>query len=180
MRHVSTRKLAFAAVVAAAYAALTMLLAPISYGPIQFRLSEALCILPFFFPFSAWGLFVGCALSNLLSAYGLIDIVFGSLATLLAALVTAQIGRAGRGGIGAKMLACLPPVLFNAAIIGAVIASTSAESGAVFLGEYVTFGLQVGLGELVVMAVIGLPLLIYLPRAAFFQTLLKKYGGELK
>lgn len=52
--HITTRKLAAAAVTGAAYAALTMLLAPISYGAIQCRVSEVLCILPFFIPCTAW------------------------------------------------------------------------------------------------------------------------------
>ena len=56
--HITTRKLTAAAVTGAAYAALTMLLAPISYGAIQCRVSEVLCILPFFIPCTAWGLFV--------------------------------------------------------------------------------------------------------------------------
>ena len=86
--HITTRKLTAAAVTGAAYAALTMLLAPISYGAIQCRVSEVLCILPFFIPCTAWGLFAGCAIANLLSAAGIFDVVFGSLATLLAALCT--------------------------------------------------------------------------------------------
>ena len=94
--HITTRKLTAAAVTGAAYAALTMLLAPISYGAIQCRVSEVLCILPFFIPCTAWGLFAGCAIANLLSAAGIFDVVFGSLATLLAALCTAWLGR-GRG-----------------------------------------------------------------------------------
>ena len=83
----STRQLALAAIVGAAYAALTIGLAPISYGPAQFRISEVLCILPYFLPCTAWGLFVGCAVSNLIGA-GVWDIVFGSLTTLAAALLT--------------------------------------------------------------------------------------------
>ena len=90
MKNLSLRKLTFAAVVGALYAALTIALAPISYGPLQFRVSEVLCILPFFFPFTAWGLFVGCALANLFGSGLLPDIVFGSLATLLAALCTSK------------------------------------------------------------------------------------------
>lgn len=79
---ISTRKLAAAAVVGAAYAALTLVLAPISFGLVQFRVSEALCILPAFVPCTAWGLWAGCAIANLAGGYGLPDIVFGSLATL--------------------------------------------------------------------------------------------------
>ena len=88
----SVRKIAFSAVIAALYAAVTMALAFMSYGNIQFRVAEALCILPFFFPTTGWGLFVGCVISNIISSYGIIDMVFGSLATLLAVCVTAWLG----------------------------------------------------------------------------------------
>ncbi len=80
--------LAAAAIVGAAYAVLTMALAPISYGAIQLRVSEVLCILPYFMPCTAWGLFIGCAVANLLTG-NIFDIIFGSLATLGAALVSA-------------------------------------------------------------------------------------------
>ena len=118
--HITTRKLTAAAVTGAAYAALTMLLAPISYGAIQCRVSEVLCILPFFIPCTAWGLFVGCAIANLLSAAGIFDVIFGSLATLLAALCTAWLGR-GRGAQSwvRCILAALMPVVFNFVLVGA-------------------------------------------------------------
>jgi len=63
----NTKRLAAAAVIAAAYAALTMAFAAISYESLQFRFSEALCVLPFFFPPATWGLFVGCIIANLIS-----------------------------------------------------------------------------------------------------------------
>ena len=70
------------AMIAAIYVALTLSLMPISYGPIQFRVSEALCILPFFTPAAVPGLFVGCLLSNLLGGLVPMDVICGSLATL--------------------------------------------------------------------------------------------------
>ena len=167
--HITTRKLTAAAVTGAAYAALTMLLAPISYGAIQCRVSEVLCILPFFIPCTAWGLFVGCAIANLLSAAGIFDVVFGSLATLAAALITAEIGRRGHD-LGRKILACLMPVLFNAVVVGAVI--TSAYNGLNIFSHPAAFGLnaaQVGLGEAAVLFVIGLPMMYYLPGLKFFR-----------
>ena len=88
----ATLRLAVSAVVAAAYAALTVALAPISYGAVQFRVSEALTVLPFLMPFTAWGLFAGCILANLYTG-SVVDILFGSLATLLAALLTARFGK---------------------------------------------------------------------------------------
>ena len=84
----TTLDLNFAAVTAALYTALTLIAAPISFGNIQFRISEALCILPYFFPQAIPGLFIGCIFSNLFGGMGIFDIVFGSLATLLAAIFT--------------------------------------------------------------------------------------------
>jgi uncharacterized membrane protein len=172
----SIRKIAFAASAAAVYAVLTMILAPISYGPIQFRISEVLCILPFFFPFTTWGLFVGCVIANLLSAYGVPDIVFGSLATLLAALCTMAIGRAGRDSAALKAAACLPPVVFNGVLVGALIAWYEASSSSrAFWPAFLANSLWVGFGELVVLYVLGLPALILLPRSGFFRTLTALY-----
>ena len=164
------KKLVTAAVIGSLYAALTIGLAPISYGAVQFRISEALCILPFFFSEAAFGLAVGCLLSNLVGGFGMADIVFGTLATLLAGLCTAAIGKAsGRGeinaGWGECISACLMPVLFNAPIIGAVIAWSSVPNGFSdpgFLSLFIANGASVGFGELVVMLVLGLPLMRYL------------------
>jgi uncharacterized membrane protein len=177
----TTRKIAFAAVVAALYAALTLLLAPISFGASgawQCRVSEALCILPFFFPFSAWGLFVGCIIANLISLFGVPDIVFGSLATLAAGFCTAYIGRKSRGGTPSKVLACLPPVIFNAVVVGAVIAYEAVQmpaSDAPFWPTYGLFAAQVGVGEIGALYVIGLPLLILLPKTRVIRSLTEIY-----
>ena len=156
--HITTRKLAAAAVTGAAYAALTMLLAPISYGAIQCRVSEVLCILPFFIPCTAWGLFAGCAIANLLSAAGIFDVVFGSLATLLAALM---------------------PVVFNFVLVGAVL--TWSLTDAVFPhlnASFWLFGGQVALGEVAVLGILGLPLMRLLPRNPKFREIICSYQKE--
>ena len=82
----STLFLARAAVIAGAYVALTLALAPLSYSGMQLRLSEALCVLAYFSPSAVAGLTVGCALANLGSPYGLLDVAVGTAATLIAAL----------------------------------------------------------------------------------------------
>ncbi len=166
----SIKKIAYASIIAAVYAGLTMFLAPISYGPLQFRVSEVLCILPFFFPFSVWGLFIGCIISNMASMFGIVDIVFGSLATLLAALSTMYIGKKSSGGKGACALACLPPVIFNGIIIGAVISFASTPE--LFWHGFLLNGLQVALGEAVIMFALGLPLMLYIPKTRFFREFL--------
>ena len=169
--NISVRKIAYAAVVGAAYAALTMLMAPISYGNLQIRLSEALCILPYFFPSTAWGLFVGCALANLMSTAGILDVIFGSLATLIACLITAWLGKRH----GPKPLACLPPVVVNGVIIGAVLAWMFAPHE-IFWESMLIFGLEVAGGEIIAMDAIGLPLLYLLPKARFFSIMRAFYA----
>lgn len=168
-----TRLLCVSAVVGAAYAVLTVALAPISYGALQFRLSEALCILPYFIPGTAWGLAAGCCIANLMTG-NIFDIIFGSLATLLAAFCTARIGR-GRHTARSALCACLMPVLFNAVIVGAVI--TQAYNGMdifAHLGVFALNAAQVGLGEAGVMLLVGYPLTRLLPEKAFFWELIGK------
>ncbi|NCC68881.1 MAG: QueT transporter family protein, partial [Clostridia bacterium] len=97
MNNNNTRKLVYAAVIAAIYAVFTMALGALSYKPvilgIELRFSEVLCILPFFFPPAVWGLTIGCAIANIVSTVGFIDVIFGSAATLLAGLCSAAIGK---------------------------------------------------------------------------------------
>ena len=171
----TTRKLAAAAVVAAAYAALTMLLAPLSYGPVQFRVSEALCILPAIMPCSAWGLFAGCIIANLLSAAGPLDIVFGSLASLGAALCAAAIGAKARGnlGWGRCIAVCLMPAVWNGPIIGAVLAWVSMPKAEFWVGT-LTIGAQIAAGEIGVLFLLGLPLMRLIPRSAPIMALVDK------
>lgn len=162
----TTRQLTLAAAVGALYAALTMgaSVFGVAYGPIQFRLSEALCVLPFFFPVSSWGLTLGCVLANLLSPYGPLDVVFGSLATMIAAFCTAR--------MRSRWLAPLPPVLCNGLIVGALLAFSEAGSGPGFFAAFAFNGLSVAVGELVVCFGLGIPLLILIPKLTFFRDLI--------
>ena len=174
----TTRKLALAGIVGAAYAVLTLLLAPISFSSIQFRVSEVLCILPWFFPCASQGLFIGCIVANLLSPLGVsvFDVVFGSLATLLAGLCTAALGRRSRS-LTSSILGCLMPVLFNAVIVGAVLTwayEIRMAPGSAVL-SYILNAASVGFGELVVLFVLGLPLMRWLPKQEFFQKYIERF-----
>lgn len=158
-------KLAFAAVVGALYAILTMVLAPISYGPLQFRISEALCVLSYFTPAAAWGLFIGCTIANTLSAAGLPDVIFGSLATLIACLGMSAVGKHMKDSLKSRLLACFLPVIVNAVIVGAML--TYAYIGLSPLehpGAFAVCAGEVALGELPVMYLFGLPLMSWLPK----------------
>lgn len=146
----TTRQLAAAGVIAALYAGLTVLLPIPQYGPVQFRVAEAMTVLPFLFPEAIPGLAVGCFLANLLSPY-VLDWVFGTLATLLAAIWTSRLHH--------RCLAALPPVVCNALIVGAEIAYLSAADGAAFLPAFAVNALTVGLGEALVCFVLGTLLL---------------------
>ena len=160
-QHVSVRDMVIAGLIAALYATLSYFANAfgVAFGPVQVRFSEALCVLPFFFPAAVPGLFIGCFIANLLSPYGALDIVFGSLATLLAAFWTRHTRH--------KWLAPLPPVICNTLIIPAVItwqaaltASPDDIISAVFFGN----ALCIGLGELLSCYVLGGLLLTHLPK----------------
>ena len=151
----SVHRLTLAAVIAAAYAGLTLLLPIPQYGPVQFRVAEAMTVLPFLFPAATPGLVVGCFLVNLFSPYSL-DLVFGTLATLLACLLTQR--------VPSRWLAPLPPVLCNAVIVGAEIAWYEAGFGPGFWAAYAFNAFTVGVGELIACVVLGQLLLSALPR----------------
>lgn len=151
----TVRDLTFAAVLAAVYAALTVGLPALSYNEIQLRVAEALTVLPFLFPAATPGLFVGCFIANLFSPYPL-DLLVGSLATLLACLLTQRMPN--------RWLASLPPVLCNAAMVGAEIAWFQTGFGPGFWVAYGFNALTVGVGELAACCVLGQLLLTALSR----------------
>lgn len=145
------RKVAIIGVIAAIYTVLTVAFAPISYGFIQFRVSEVMTVLPFVTPLAIPGLFIGAFFSNWWSSLGLIDVVFGSLASLIAAYLTHK--------MPSKWLAPLPPILVNAVIIGTIWGMiVPDEVGLVPAIAYV------GFGQLVVCYGLGLPVLHILLR----------------
>ena len=162
-----TRQLTCAAIVGAAYAVLSIFgsIFGITYGPIQCRFSEALCVLPFLLPETAWGLGVGCLIANLLSPYGILDVVVGSAATLLAALLTARCKK--------KWLAPLPPVLRSKGLVGIVDTDCQAGTSATFWPAYAFNALTVGAGELVACYGLGLLLLWRLEKSKALQNYLQ-------
>ena len=163
MRKFTTRDLTLAAIVAALYAALTLLLPGPSFGYTQLRVAEALTVLPFLFPATAPGLAIGCLIANLLSPYGPIDIVCGTFASALAAFLTMK--------MPSKWLAPLPPVLCNGVIVGGMLAWYEAGFGPNFWSMFAISGPGVALGEIAACYVLGLLLLNVLPRIRYFDRL---------
>lgn len=159
--HYTTRDLTRAAIIAAAYTALAMFsnVFGLAFGTIQFRLSEALCVLPCRDRKAAIpGLAVGCLISNLLSPYGLLDLVIGTLATLLAAVWS--------GRCRSEWTSAIPPVACNAVIVGAMLAWELAGFSAAFVSLFLYNALTVGLGEAAVCFLLGVPLLRTLDKRA--------------
>lgn len=140
------RRLVRGALIAAIYAVLCIVLQPISFSEIQFRVSEALTVLPILMPEAIPGLFIGCLVSNLIGGAGIMDIIFGSLATLIASLLTYLLRKQP------AWIALLPVVVVNGLIVGWVL---NAAYGAPLLLSMCT----VALGQAVVCYVLGLPLL---------------------
>ena len=159
--------LAHGAMIAAIYAAATYLSAifGIAYGNIQFRFSEVLTILSVFTPAAVPGLTVGCFIGNLSRPFGIWDLVFGSLATLLAA-VTARALRNIRIK-GFPVFSLLMPVIFNAVIVGTeIIFLMPAQEAS--LTAFAISALEVGAGELAVCLAGGIPLFYAIKKANIF------------
>lgn len=110
----TTKNLTRAAMIAALYTVLTLLLQPISFGQFQFRISEALTLLPLLLPEAIPGLTAGCLLANLLGGAVWFDVAFGTIATLLSALATRRLRRK-------PQLAAAMPALFNGMIVGPIV-----------------------------------------------------------
>lgn len=172
-----TFHLILAGLTAAFYVILTIFSAffNIAYGSIQFRLSEALCILPAFFPSAVAGLTIGCIISNFFSPMMVLDVVFGSLATLAAALL----GRALRNirFKGVPWLLPLPAVVINAIAVGLEITLFMEGSA----GFWITAA-QVAVGQAVCCYGLGLPLYVCLEKLGLMKLVQKhsKWGGNIK
>lgn len=161
MKKLNLREIALCGVLAALYAGITIATASFAYGPIQFRVADALCVLPFFLPVSSVGLALGCLIANLFSPVSALDIVIGSAATLVGCVLTARVRR--------RFLAPLPTILANTVMVGAMLSAVLTPQA--LLPGFLTFGAQVALGETAVMTALGLPLLTYLDKSRLLERL---------
>lgn len=143
MKEKNVKRIAITGIVAAVYAALTVGMAPISYGAIQMRLSEVMTLLAFVNPVFVPGLVLGNLIANLYSPFGLPDVIFGTMATFIAVLAMSKTKN--------LWVASLWPALVNGVIIGAELYFFAG------LPLLVTMG-YVALGEFIVVTLIGCPL----------------------
>lgn len=156
----STKYVARSAVTAAIYALLTLIFQPISFGAVQACIAEALTLLPILMPEAIPGLAVGCVVANLIGGAAIYDVLFGSLATLLAAVMT-------RVFRNKPPVAAIFPVVFNAVITGAVVYFCYEIQFDLNLLSYkmlLLTCLYVGVGEALVVYALGLPAAIYLKK----------------
>ena len=169
MQKKKTEYLVKSALIAGVYAVLTLSLGAISFGNlgIEFRISEALTILPVFTPLAVPGLFVGCIISNLIgmafSTLGIIDVIFGSLATLLAAVVSRLCRNITINGF--PIISFISPIIFNAVIIGL-------ELGIILPDIFTSISyaaLIVGIGEAISVFGLGIPLYYSINKIPFLK-----------
>ena len=163
-RKYSVRKLCACAIVAALYAAVTILTAPFSYGLIQFRLSEALVVLCAISPQLGIGITLGCFLANLFSTVTALDMIVGTAATALACFFTAKCSKPWQ--------AILPNILFNTVLVGGML-------GFVLMPDklplgFLICGAQVAIGEVAVMTALGIPLYLFAKRTGFVSRVMEQ------
>lgn len=139
-----------AAMIAAIYVVLTYLFQPFGFMDVQVRIAEALTILPFFTPAAIPGLFVGCLLGNMLGGAVLLDIVIGSLTTLVAACISYLLRKN-------KYLVALPPIIGNAIVVPWVL-----RIGYGLATPIPLMMLTVGIGEIISCGILGTMLLLAL------------------
>lgn len=164
--------LARGAMIAALYATITIVFAPISYYLAQVRISEALTVLAYFEPAAIPGLFVGCVLANIYGGLGLWDILGGSFLTLIAAYLTWKIRK--------PILALLPPVVINAIGIAFMLKYILGIPDALKVSYPIAI-LYIGAGQTIAVYCLGYPLLLFLLKRKLFvraDILARKLGGS--
>ncbi|MEG2434990.1 MAG: QueT transporter family protein [Ruthenibacterium sp.] len=154
-----TKQIVRCALIAALYAAISLALAPITYGPMQARVSEALTLLPIFTPDAVIGVTLGCFLTNLVGVFtganilGVLDILFGTAATCIAALATRKLAKNRLAGL--PLVAALPPVFINAIVVGAELTwLLGPHTWPMFLAQ----AGWVALGQILSCYMLGIPL----------------------
>ncbi|ABR32925.1 QueT transporter family protein [Clostridium beijerinckii] len=147
----TVKRLVKTAIIAALYAVITLVLAPISYGPIQFRVSEIMVLLAFFDPFYIVGLTLGCFIANILGPNGLADIIFGTLATFISVYAVSITQRFVKNKKTSLIIASLWPTIFNGVIIGWMLNYIYQFPLVLSIGE-------VAIGEFVVVTIVGVPI----------------------
>ena len=153
MKNDLTKRLTRTAIIAAIYAVVTLAIAPFAYGNIQFRISEILVLLAVFDPLYIGGLTLGCLIANILGPNGPMDVIFGTLATLISVYAIYLTGKLIKNYKIKLFIASIWPTVFNGLIIGWML-------NKLYGLPLILSICEVALGELVVIACIGVPLFL--------------------
>ncbi len=165
----TTKTMIKVSLIAAIYTILSLVLAPISFGNIQVRVAEALTLLPLIYAPAIVALTIGCFITNLVGVVmganllGMMDVVIGTSATLIAALITYQFRNVQIKDI--PVISILSPIVINALIIGAELAYVLLPS----LAGFALFALDVAFGQAVSIIIIGMPLLAWFKKTRLFD-----------
>ena len=162
-RKQNIRTIVYTGVVAALYVVLTLPFAQVAYGPVQFRMAEALTILLVFGLRFIPGVSLGCLIANVLNpgSLGPVDIIFGTLATVIAGFGSRWIGKKK------DVLGIIPPIIANGLIVGFYLPFLLVDEGSSVKGSAILISMgEVALSEAVVMVLIGLPLLLVIKRTS--------------
>ncbi len=162
----NSKSLCRAGVIAGLYCVLTVIVAPLSYGQVQFRFAEALTVLPLFFPEAVLGLTTGCFIANILGN-GTLDLILGTLATLISSLLTSLAGRKIKKFAVKLIVGEIFPVVINALLVPFTFLAFSKLKSGYFIGV-----LTVGGGQLAVIATLGTFLAVALRKIEIKKTTL--------
>lgn len=163
------------AMIAAIYTVVSVCLSAITYGPVQIRISEALTLLPVFGLNNVWGVTIGCFLTNLIGFFtganilGSLDIVFGTMATFMAALSTYFLRNIRIKKL--PVLSAVPPILFNAVVVGWELCVLI--SGGFNIAVFTAQAVSVAIGQLISCGVLGLVLVNIIEKNSTLEELIK-------
>lgn len=165
------RLVVYSGVIAALYAVLTLPMAQFAFGPIQFRLAEVLTVLPAFAAGYIPGVSLGCFIANLLNPNNLgpVDIIFGTLATVIAGIFTRLIGKKN------KILGIIPPIISNGLIVGGYLPFLLVDEGSSVTAQAVIISMvEVAASEAVLLIIIGIPFILLIEKNSRLKSLVER------
>ena len=165
------RLIVYSGIIAALYVVLTLPMAQFAFGPIQFRLAEVLTVLPAFAAGYIPGVSLGCFLANLLNPNNLgpVDIIGGTLATVIAGIFTRILGKKN------KLLGIIPPVVFNGLIVGGYLPFLLVDEGSEVTAAAVGLSMfEVAASEAVLLVIVGIPFILLLEKNSRLKSLVEK------
>lgn len=177
MKKIKSSTIVTQALIAAIYTAIGIILAPFSFGTVQVRVSEALTLLPIFGFSNVWGVTLGCLITNIIglatgaNILGRFDILFGTLATFTAAILTYLFRNVRFKEL--PVLSAIPPIVINAVVVGwelCLMLNNGSFNGVIFW----TQAASVALGQFISCAIIGVFVVRIIEKNTHLNTLMNK------